>query len=94
MRTATILVLAAISCLSACSAVSTQRTAAPPPFECTSIHPEICAIEERFHILRFEQAQQNAAIEAAEARRQERERATATAAARSASGALLDSPAG
>ena len=70
----------------------------PPPFECTSIHPEICELEQEFHKLRFEQAEQNAAIEAAELRRraEEQERATATAAAHSlsTSDSLLDSPAG
>ncbi len=98
MKYATILALAAIACLSACSTTSPRSSALPPPFECTSIHPEICELEEQFHKLRFEQAEQNAAIEAAELRRreQEQERATATAAARSPSvtDSLLDSPAG
>ena len=98
MRNATILALAAIACITGCSTTSTQRTAVPPPFECTSIHPEICKLEQEFHKLRFEQAEQNAAIEAAELRRraEEQERATATAAAHSpsTSDSLLDSPAG
>jgi hypothetical protein len=96
MRTATILLLAATGCLYACSTTAPKSSAAPAPFECTSIHPEVCELEKKFHDLRIEQAEQNAAIEAAELRRQERERATASAAARpqSVAGSLLDSPAG
>ena len=96
MRTAMILALAAITCLSACSTTSTQRSAVPPPFECTSIYPEVCELEQQFHKLRFEQAEQISSIEDAERRRKERERATATAAAHSmpASVSLLDSPSG
>ena len=96
MKNATILALAAIAALTGCSTASPRTSAAPPPFECTSIHPEICKLEEEFHKLRFEQAEQNAAIEAAELRRQERVQATASAATRSppASGALLDAPSG
>jgi len=97
MKNVMILALAAIACLTGCSTTSAQRTAVPP-FECTSIHPEICKLEQEFHKLRFEQAEQNAAIEAAELRRraEEQERATATAAAHSlsTSDSLLDSPAG
>jgi hypothetical protein len=69
MRTALILLPLAIAGLPACSAIPPKSSAAPPPFECTSIHPEICALEEKFHELRFEQAAQNAAIEAAERKR-------------------------
>lgn len=96
MRTVLILVLAAITCVAGCSTTSPQRSAAPPPFECTSIYPEVCELEEQFHKLRFEQAEQISSIEDAERRRKERERATATAAARSTpvAGSLLDSPAG
>ena len=96
MRTATILLLAATACLYACSTAAPKRTAAPPPFECTSIHPEVCELEEQFHKLRFEQAEQNAAIEAAERRRKDQERAATSAAAHSPSAtrSLLDSPAG
>ena len=96
MRTALILVLATIACLAGCSTTSTQRSAAPPPFECTSIYPEVCELEEQFHKLRFEQAEQISAIEDAERRRKERERATATAAAHSSpvAGSLLDAPSG
>ena len=96
MRIATIPVLAALSSLAACSTTSPQSTAAPETFVCTSIHPEVCELEEQFHKLRIEQAEQNAAIEAAERRRQEQERATASAAAhpKSVPGALLDAPTG
>jgi hypothetical protein len=94
MRIATILVLAAITCLSACSTTVPKRSSAAPPFECTSIYPEVCELEEQFHKLRYEQAEQISAIEEAERRRKERERATATAAARSVPVSLLDSPSG
>jgi hypothetical protein len=96
MRTAMILALAAITCLSACSTTTHRSSAVPPPFECTSIYPEVCELEERFHKLRFEQAEQISSIEEAERRRKERERTTATAAARSTpvAGSLLDSPSG
>jgi hypothetical protein len=96
MRIAAIPVLAAIACLAACSTTSPKSSAVPAPFECTSIHPEVCQLEEKFHKLRIEQAEQNVAIEAAERRRQEQERATASAAAptRSLTGSLLDPPTG
>ena len=96
MRTATILVLATTACLYACSTTAPTSTAAPAPFVCTSIHPEVCELEERFHKLRLEQAEQISAIEEAERRRKEQERATASATARSPSvrGSLLDAPAG
>ena len=96
MRIATILTVAAVTCLSACSTTAPRSSAVPPPFECTSIYPEVCELEEQFHKLRFEQAEQISAIEEAERRRKEQERATATAAARPASvaGSLLDAPSG
>ena len=96
MRIATVLLLAATACLYACSTTAPKSSAVPPAFECTSIHPEVCELEEQFHKLRFEQAEQNAAIEAAERRRKEQERATTSAAAHSPSvtRSLLDSPAG
>jgi hypothetical protein len=46
-----------------------------------SIHPEICELEEKFHELRFEQAEQNAAIEAAERKRRAQVRTAGTVAA-------------
>ena len=96
MRAATTLVLAAITCLAACSTTAPKSSAAPPPFECTSIHPEVCELEERFHKLRLEQEEQITAIEEAERRRKDQERATASAAAHSPSvtAPLLDAPAG
>jgi Spy/CpxP family protein refolding chaperone len=96
MRPATILLLAATACLYACSTAAPKSSAAPPPFECTSIHPEVCELEEQFHKLRHEQAEQISAIEEAEQRRKEQDRATASAAARpgSTDGLLLDAPAG
>ena len=96
MRIATIMVLAAITCLAACSTTAPKSSAAQPPFECTSIHPEICELEEQFHKLRIEQAEQISAIEQAERIRREQDRATASAAAQSASvtASLLNSPAG
>ena len=81
MRIATILALAGVVCLTGCSATSPTRSAAPPPFECTSIHPEICELEEKFHQLRFEQAEQNAAIEAAERKRRAEVKTAGTVAA-------------
>jgi Spy/CpxP family protein refolding chaperone len=96
MRIAMILPLVAVACLSACSTTAPKSSAAPPPFECTSIHPEVCELEEQFHKLRYEQAEQISAIEEAERRRKEQERATASAAAHSQSvtRSLLDSPSG
>ena len=81
MKFAVILALAAIACLSACSTAAPRSTASPPPFECTSIHPEICELEQKFHELRFEQAEQNAAIEAAERKRRAQISAAGTVAA-------------
>lgn len=68
MKKLTLSVPIALAFLSGCSTTVPQK-AAPPPFECTSIHPEICELEEQFHLLRFEQAAQNAAIDEAERRR-------------------------
>ena len=81
MRIATILVPAAMTCLSACSTTAQKSTTAVPPFECTSIHPEICELEEQFHNLRFEQARQNAAIDEAERRRRAQMQTAGTVAA-------------
>ena len=81
MRLAMILVPAAITCLSACSTTGQNNAAAVPPFECTSIHPEVCELEEQFHNLRFEQARQNAAIDEAERRRREQMQTAGTVAA-------------
>jgi hypothetical protein len=91
-----ILPLVAVTCLSACSTTAPKSSAAPPPFECTSIHPEVCELEEQFHKLRIEQAEQISAIEEAERMRKEQDRATASAAAQSpsATASLLNSPAG
>ncbi len=81
MRIATILVPAAMTCLSACSTTGQKSTAAMPPFECTSIHPEVCELEEQFHNLRFEQARQNAAIEKADRKRKAQIESAGTVAA-------------
>ena len=96
MRTATILLLATTACLYACSTTAPKSTASPPPFECTSIHPEVCELEEQFHKLRLEQEEQITAIEEAERKRKDQERATASAAAHppSVTAPLLDAPAG
>lgn len=68
MKRVTIAVPLALAFLSGCSAAVPQK-AAPPPFKCASIHPEICELEEQFHLLRFEQAAQNEAIDEAERKR-------------------------
>ena len=81
MRIATILVPAAMTCLSACSTTGQNSTTAMPPFECTSIHPEVCELEEQFHNLRFEQARQNAAIEEADRKRRAQIESAGTVAA-------------
>ena len=81
MRTAMILPLVAVTCLSACSTTAPKSSAAPPPFECTSIHPEVCELEEQFHKLRHEQAKQNAAIDAAERKRKAQMKTAGTVAA-------------
>ena len=69
MRNATITLAAAAMFFGGCASTGPGSTAKPPPFECTSIYPEVCELEEQFHILRFEQAEQISAIEAAERRR-------------------------
>ncbi len=81
MRTATILVLAAITCLTACSTTARQNAGSPPPFECTSIHPEVCELEEQFHKLRHEQAEQISAIDEAERKRRAQTKTAGTVAA-------------
>lgn len=81
MRIATILVPAAMTCLSACSTTGQKSTTAVPSFECTSIHPEVCELEEQFHNLRFEQARQNAAIEEADRKRRAQIKSAGTVAA-------------
>jgi hypothetical protein len=60
--------IASFASVAGCASVSTT-TAEVPPFECTSIHPEVCDLERQFHALRVEQAEQNAAIQAAEYKR-------------------------
>ena len=82
MRTATALVLAAIACLSACSTTDRQKAGSPPPFECTSVHPEVCELEEQFHRLRYEQAEQISAIEEAERKRKAQMKTAGTVAAK------------
>jgi hypothetical protein len=84
MRTATILVLATTACLYACSTTAPRSTATPPPFECTSIHPEVCELEEQFHQLRHEQAKQNAAIDEAERKRKAQMKTAGTVVANAA----------
>jgi hypothetical protein len=60
--------IASFASVAGCASVP-PTTAEVPPFECTSIHPEVCALEKEFHALRVEQAEQNAAIQAAEHKR-------------------------
>jgi len=82
MRIMTITGLLAVTLSTGCAATIPGATAAPPPFECTSIHPEVCQLEKQFHLLRFEQAVQNASIDEAERkRRATRESATKESAA-------------
>ena len=69
MRIMAITGLLAVTLSTGCAATASRTTVAPPPFECTSIHPEVCELEEQFHLLRFEQAAQNAAIDEAERKR-------------------------
>lgn len=69
MRESMLTGFVAVALMSGCAATAPRTTTAPPPFECTSIHPEVCALEKQFHVLRFEQAQQNAAIDEAERKR-------------------------
>jgi len=72
MKTATIFVLLALGCLTACSTAPQRTAAAPPPFECTSTNPQVCELQREVHALRVEQAEQNAAIDQAERRRKAR----------------------
>jgi len=67
-RTTTAVSLALVFA-SGSSATAPKNSATPSPFECTSIHPEVCELEEQLHMLRFEQAHQRAAIVEAEPRR-------------------------
>jgi hypothetical protein len=68
MKKTAISAISSIACLGGCTSIS-PTTATPTAFECESIHPEVCALEKQFHILRLEQAEQNAAIQAAEQKR-------------------------
>jgi len=72
MKTATISVLLALGCLTACSTAPQRAAVAPPPFECTSTNPQVCKLQREIHTLRVEQAEQNAAIDQAERRRKAR----------------------
>ena len=76
MKGTSLAIVATVIGVSGCASTASMKSTKPPAFECTSIHPEICDIEREFHRLRFEQAEQNAAIDAAEQRR----KAVATAA--------------
>ena len=69
MRKTTMALAATAIGITGCASTGGGKTSTPPPFECTSIHPEVCEIEREFHKLRFEQAEQNAAIDAAERKR-------------------------
>ena len=70
MRRTTLVTIASFASVAGCASVS-PTTAEVPPFECTSIHPEVCDLERQFHALRIEQAEQNAAIQAAEHKRRQ-----------------------
>jgi len=70
------LVVATLS--TGCAATASRTTVTPPPFECTSIHPEVCQLEEQFHLLRHAQAAQNAAIDEAERKRRARTESATT----------------
>ena len=69
MKKTSLAIVATVIGISGCASAGSMQSVKPPPFECTSIHPEICEIEREFHKLRFEQAEQNAAIDAAERKR-------------------------
>jgi hypothetical protein len=84
MKTAMTLMLVAITCLTACTTTARQNAGSPPPFECTSIHPEVCELEEQFHQLRHEQAKQNAAIDEAERKRKAQMKTAGTVVANAA----------
>ena len=69
MKRISLAIVATVIGVSGCASAGSMKSVKPPPFECTSIHPEVCDIEREFHKLRFEQAEQNAAIDAAERKR-------------------------
>ena len=69
MKRTSLAIVATVIGVSGCASAGSMKSVKPPPFECTSIHPEICDIERQFHELRFQQAEQNAAIDAAERKR-------------------------
>ena len=78
MRLMTITGLLVVILSTGCAATAPRTTEAPPPFECTSIHPEVCQLEEKFHLLRFEQAVQNESIDEAERKRRATKELAAT----------------
>ena len=78
MRIMTITGLLVVIFSTGCAVTAPRTTEAPPPFECTSIHPEVCQLEEQFHLLRFEQAVQNESIDEAERKRRAMEEIAAT----------------
>ena len=78
MRLMTITGLLVVTLSTGCAATAPRTTEAPPPFECTSIHPEVCQLEEQFHLLRFEQAVQNESIDEAERKRRATKELAAT----------------
>ena len=88
MNKTTLAFTASMLLMAGCSTMGRGPAAKPPPFQCTSIHPEVCELEKQFHLLRFEQAEQNAAIDAAERRR----KAAVAANAESADGYLIEYP--
>ena len=69
MKKITLSFAAAAAFLGGCASTGPTSTSKPPPFECSSIYEEVCALEEQFHILRHEQAEQISAIEQAERKR-------------------------
>jgi len=72
MRESTFTALLAVTLMSGCVATGPKSTATPPPHECTSEKAEICDMQLELHVLRFAQAEQNAAIDEAEQRRKTR----------------------
>ncbi len=72
MRESMLIALVAVALLSGCVATGPASTATPPPHECMSAKPEICDMQLELHMLRFAQADQNAAIDEAEQRRKAR----------------------
>ena len=69
MIKSTLTAMFAVVLMCGCVATGPVSTATPPPHECTSAKPEICDLQLELHILRFAQADQNAAIHEAEQRR-------------------------